>query len=80
MIRETYPGNQHKLKLFDAATRVMVSGATVPAAFRNFEVDDDDETAFGGYRLQITDRLRGGLAPCPGAARAARRPLALRRA
>ena len=65
VIRETYPGNQHKLKLFDAATRVMVSGATVPAAFRNFEVDDDDETAFGGYRLQITDRLRGGLAPCP---------------
>ena len=65
VIRETYPGNQHKLKLFDAATRVMVSGATVPAAFRHFEVDDDDETAFGGYRLQITDRLRGGLAPCP---------------
>ena len=65
VIRETYPGNQHKLKLFDAATRAMVSGATVPAAFRNFEVDDDDETAFGGYRLQITDRLRGGLAPCP---------------
>ena len=65
VVRETYPGNQHKLKLFDAATRVMVSGATVPAAFRHFEVDDDDETAFGGYRLQITDRLRGGLAPCP---------------
>ena len=65
VVRETYPGNQHKLKLFDAATRVMVSGATVPAAFRSFEVDDDDETAFGGYRLQITDRLRGGLAPCP---------------
>ena len=68
VIRETYPGNQHKLKLFDAATRVMVSGATVPAAFRHFEVDDDDETAFGGYRLQITDRLRGGLAPCPAPA------------
>ena len=65
VVRETYPGNQHKLKLFDAATRAMVSGATVPAAFRHFEVDDDDETAFGGYRLQITDRLRGGLAPCP---------------
>ena len=70
--RETYPGNMHKFKLFDAATRVLVTGTTTPAAHPLFEIDEEDETSFSSYRLQITERLRGGLAPGPAPVQPAR--------